>query len=89
MKEMTGCRNVFIGEIAEQERSILKLAYPMERGIVKNWDDMQKVWHYTFYDALRVAPEEIPVLLTEPPLNPKSNREKTAEVKMLILGLIV
>jgi len=56
---------------------VLNLHYPIANGIVSDWNQMEMVWHHTFYNELRVNPEEITgVLITEAPRNPKENREK-------------
>lgn len=70
-----------VGEEASQLRQMLEVTYPMDNGIVRNWDDMQHIWDHTFGpQCLDINPPDCKILLTEPPMNPLKNREKMIEV---------
>ncbi|XP_004634579.1 actin-related protein T1 [Octodon degus] len=73
-------KKYFVGEEAQYKYDALYLHYPVERGMVTRWDDMEKLWKHLFEWELGVKPSEQPVLMTEPSLNPRETREKTAEI---------
>ena len=69
----------FIGDEAEARRGILKLNYPIEHGIINNWDEAEEIWNHVF-NKLVVDPVEQNIILTEPPMNPKEKREHMAQI---------
>jgi centractin len=72
--------DTFIGSRAEEIRGLLKLKWPLEHGIVTDWDDMERIWRHVYESELKTLSEEHPVLLTEAPLNPLRNRETAAQM---------
>ncbi|XP_053436877.1 actin-related protein T1-like [Nycticebus coucang] len=73
-------KKYFVGEEAECKYETLSLHYPIERGLVTRWDDMEKLWQHLFECRLGVKPCDQPILMTEPSLNPRESREKLAEM---------
>ena len=80
-------KDVYIGDEAQAKRGILNLVHPIEDGIIQSWDHMETLWKHTFYNELRVAPEEHPVLLTDAPMTPKANREKMTQIMFEALSV--
>lgn len=70
----------FIGRRAQELRGLLRIKYPMEHGVVTDWEDMERIWSHMYTDELKTLSEEHPVLLTEAPLNPRRNREVAAQI---------
>ena len=56
------------------------MKYPIEHGLIVDWDVMEKIWNHTFYNELRVDPKERAVLLTESQWNSAANRERMVQM---------
>ena len=52
-------RDVFIGQRAQELRGLLKIKYPLEHGIVTDWDDMEKIWQFVYTEELKTLSEEV------------------------------
>ena len=59
----------YVGEEALAKRGTLSLRYPLEHGIVNDWDKMEKIWHYTFNKVLKVDTTKQPLLMSECPIS--------------------
>ncbi len=55
--------DVFIGRKAQEARGLLKIKYPMEHGIVTDWDDMERIWSWVYAEELGTLSEEVRLVL--------------------------
>lgn len=64
--------DVFIGRKAQEYRGLLKIKYPMEHGIVTDWDDMERIWSWVYAEELGTLSEEVSqlIVLHRTPTNP-------------------
>jgi len=79
MPMMAG-KGEYIGDEAMSKKGVLKLEFPVENGIVKNWDAMISIWTHTFFNEVRISPEDAPVMITDSDRDPKVNKEKIAQI---------
>lgn len=70
----------YVGDQAQFRRGILSMSYPVDAqtGNITNWDDMESLWHYIYYDEFKVAPDEHPLILADSAL--KQQKEKIAYI---------
>eukprot|EP01083_Nonionella_stella_P164818 546698_1 len=47
------------GYYAQARQATLNCRSPMNAGVIEHWDDMEKLWHHTFYNEMRVEPHGI------------------------------
>jgi len=79
----SGITSYFVGNKLDEHRGAFLLEHPMERGAVVEggWDAMELLWEHVYSKSnLNARMEEHPVLLTEAPHNPTSQREQLAEI---------
>ncbi|KAJ6235527.1 hypothetical protein M0813_03674 [Anaeramoeba flamelloides] len=73
-------KDYYIGPEIFKEQDSLLFNKPIEFGLYQNWEWMEKIWQHTFYNELRVSPEDHPVLLAERPASTKVIRENITEI---------
>ena len=79
-KKEEGLKEFYIGADAEAQTDKVKYVYPIEQGVINNFDDMEKIWCHVFNNELQVDPVEHNVMLTEVAMRPKQNREIMAQL---------
>jgi len=73
-------RDTLIGEDIVSKKGVLNVSYPIQNGRIIDWDAMEKIWQYCYFDRLKVTSEEHPVLLTEIPMNDRESREQMIQI---------
>lgn len=75
--EDTYTKKFLIGnEALDQEN----FTYPIEHGIIQNFDHIERLFEHIFTKELDVSTKDHPVLVTQPPKNPQRDKEKLAEM---------
>lgn len=57
--------DVFIGPPAADHKGLFKINYPLEHGIVTDWDDMERIWQYVYNEGLKTVSEDVRKLQTQ------------------------
>lgn len=80
-------KNFYVGNEAIEKRGRLDMKQPFIDSLVADWKEAEDAWAYTFYNALKICPEEVYAVITESPINPKKYRERTVETLFELFNL--
>lgn len=70
---------VYFGESVLSDSCHLSIHFPVENGIITDFYHFEELMNYIFKDELKIDPTDCSILVVEPSLNPKPNREKTIQ----------
>lgn len=79
---VTGASRYSVGIDTNNMQNPYTVKYPVKRGIITNWDDIEKIWSYGFNEILHTNPRGQAVLLSDSISNPKVNRERMVSTMM-------
>lgn len=77
-----GNKSYYVGDEAQYRRGSLTMCHVLEHAIPQSNDLHQRLFHQSFYNELKVAPEEHPLLILEATLNPLHVRQNTLQLLM-------
>lgn len=73
-------KDCYVGREARAKKNLLITEEPVQRGIIVNFESIEKIFEHLFNNELRVSPEEHKIIITESPKTPKKNREAVVEM---------
>ena len=69
-----GVFTTYFGKDANYRRAILNIEKPIQKGVITNWNQIEKFWDFIMRSKLNADVENSFVMLTETPNNSHSNR---------------
>ena len=78
--KLVGDTKRYVGQNALDNRALTILRRPIEFATIRDWEGAEQLWYHAYYDALKIAPEEHRVLMTEAFVTNKSSRVQNFQV---------
>ncbi|TFG26369.1 MAG: zinc-ribbon domain-containing protein [Promethearchaeota archaeon] len=76
-----GARSVYVGNDAMRMRGVLKVKYPIQRGVIMDWNEFYEILNHIFYTLLRIENlSYYPIIYVEHPFVPRETKEYIARV---------